>query len=370
MRSERTPDVMTTDKVLQLLRKWAKRSKSVRGNGLVDRLARDLHLDRTDVRRALRDLRDQELLLCNDWNGAEPLSKVTLNLPEDEAPCARLWNETLAAARLTDADSTALEGLGDHLEGMDAAQMGRLLQGLTRLRTDLDVQAGRPRFDVSAEYLLGSSKLLDSLPTAVLRRFGIDIARFPAFPGYVMVAGPADPLVVILVENPHAFERALQAEGTDRAAWVCTFGYGLSLSRSQHGEQLAAMVECRTTPRTLRRAGNPPDWQHLLKHERILFWGDLDLEGLAIFERLHSHNPRIGLSGLYRPMLDHLRADIGHPYCTLVGKAGQSPPLQPSDCASMIEVCRQQCLDQEWLSEPLISRWWSEELVDYGSTTD
>ncbi len=354
---------MVTARVLEHLRKKVRRSNSFNGKGLVERLARDLACDRTDVRRALRELRQQGLLLCNDWAGTEPLSKVTLALPEEPSPCSRLWREVLSTAELTAADAAALTELGDALDGLDAAQMGRLLQGLIRLRGDLAHQSGRPRFEVSAEYLLGSSKLLDTLPSAPLRRFGIDGSRLPAFPGYVMVAGPVEQELVVLVENPHAFERALQAEGTGRAAWVCTFGYGLSLRQSQHGEQLATLQESRAVPRTLCREGSPPDWESLLRHQRILFWGDLDLEGLAIFHRLREHNPRIGLSGIYRPMLEQLQAGGGHPYCTLVGKVGQSIPRLGRELAPLVELCRQRALDQEWVTEQMILRWWSERLV-------
>ncbi len=217
---------------------------------------------------------------------------------------------------------------------------------------------GRPRFEVSARCLLGSSKALDALPNAVLRRFGIDPARFPAFPGYVMVAGPPHPQAVLLVENPHAFERALQTEGSEQAAWVCTFGYGLSLRQGQHGDQLAGLLESPAAPRTLVRRGRPPPWEALLAHPRIRFWGDLDREGLVIFQRLRRRHPHIALSGIYHPMLERLRDGGGHPYCALAGKAGQGDvPLDPHT-ALLIEACRERALDQEWVSEADIGRWW------------
>jgi len=356
---------MVTDRVLEYLRKKAKRQSAFNGRGLVDRIARDLRCDRTDVRRAFRDLRERDLLRCDNWAGPEPLSKVTLALPDEPTPGAERWREVLGASGLGLGEIAGLGELGELgevLEGMERQDLSRLLQGLVRLRDDLDEQSGQPRFEVSARYLLGSSKLLDALPSAPLRRFGIDPARFPAFPGYVMVAGPADPAAVILVENPHAFERALEAEGTEEAAWVCTFGYGLSLRRSQYGEQLAAMLESGRAPLTLNRMGDPPDWEVLLDHERIRFWGDLDLEGLAIFQRLRRHNPRIALSGIYQPMVEQLRAGGGHPYCEMVGKAGQSPPEYGTDLASLVELCRHQALDQEWVEGPLISLWWPKSL--------
>ena len=161
---------MDTARVLEHLRKKARRSNSFNGKGLVDRLARDLRCDRTDVRRALRELREQGLLSCSDWAGPEPLSKVTLTLQEERSSSSRLWCGTLDAAELTAEDAAALADLGDAVDGLDGLQMERLLQGLIRLRADLADQAGRPRFDVSAEFLLGSSKLLDALPSASASR--------------------------------------------------------------------------------------------------------------------------------------------------------------------------------------------------------
>lgn len=353
---------MAEQPIIDWLRRKTGKRGVLRGNGLVERVKRDLQWDRTDVLRGFRALRETGVLECDDWLGDEPLSQVTVRLPEQRSAAESAWLAVLAQAGLDAADAEALSGLGEALAGVPRQDLQRLIDGLLKLRRDQYALDGLTRFEVSARYLLGSSKALDALPNVSLRRFGIDPGRFPPFPGYVIVAGPPDPEAVILVENPQAFECALTAAGTERAAWICTFGYGLSLRRGQHGEQLASLVESRLPPRTLVRLGNPPAWEILLRHPRILFWGDLDREGLAIFGRLHRHNPRIGLSGIYAPMLEALRANNGHPYCALVGKPGQGERATDACAAELELACREQGLDQEWVPVAEISRWWKQDL--------
>lgn len=354
--------MLLRDRITNHLRKKIRTSGSLRGNGLVERFVRDLRCDRTDVLRVFRELRAEGILVCDDWLRDEPLSKVTVNLPEEISPTAKVWCGVLEQATTVQGEYAVLESLGDVLEGFNTSEMSRLLSGLALLKQDQESLDSMPRFEVSARYLLGSSKLLDALPAAPLRQFGIDVARFPTFPGYVMVAGPPNPSMVVLVENPHSFESAIEALSTEEGAWVCTYGYGLSLKYSQHGEQLAAILESRIPPRTLIRKGNPPGWDELLCHKRILFWGDLDLEGLAIFERLRRYNSRIALSGLYQPMVDCLKEDGGHPYCKPVGKVGQVPNTYGNDISSLVALCQEQAVDQEVVTENQISRWWNTEL--------
>lgn len=196
-----------------------------------------------------------------------------------------------------------------------------------------------------------------------LRADRIDITRFPSFPRYVMVAGPSDPVSVILVENPHSFETAVMADAARQAAWICSYGYGLSLKHSRHGEQLAAILANPNTPRTLTRRGNPPSWETLVQHPRLRFWGDLDLEGLAIFERLRSHRPDITLSGLYQPMLEALQRGAGHPYCQATGKPRQRVPEHGGDITKLIDSCRHQAIDQEMVTTTQIAQLWEQPLV-------
>lgn len=350
------------DRLINILRKKSRTSASLRGNGLVKRLARDLQCNRTDVLREVRELHKEGIIECEAWFDNEPMSKVFVNLPEESNPTADIWHGVLEEAAEVHGEFATLEPLAEVMEGFNVSEMARLLRGLISLKQDQESLRNTPRFEISARYLLDSSKLLDTLPTGPLQKFGIDASLFPPFPGYVMVAGSPDPCVVILVENPHSFECALRAPGADGAAWVCTYGYGLSLKYSQHGEQLAAIVESRVSPRTLIRKGNPPGWEILLLHDRVRFWGDLDLEGLAIFEKLRRQKLDMALSGLYQPMVDRLREGGGHPYCKAVGKTEQTPSSYGDDIQPLAALCREQAVDQESISERQVSQWWDTDL--------
>lgn len=352
-------------RIIAWLRKKIRGRASLRGNGLVERIARDLGCDRTDALRALRQLREEQLLLCQDWMDRDgPQSSVTLNLPQQLSEAASLWQQLLQQADSGGGALAALQPLGDVLDGLDGTAMAQLLGGLIALRRDQHSLAGTPRFEVSARYLLASSKLLDALPSAALQQFGIDISAFPEFPGYVMVAGPAQPDTVVLVENPHSFEAAIAATASAPVAWICTYGYGLSLRHSQHGEQLAAIISQQRRPGTLIRAGTPPDWAQLLQHPQLHFWGDLDLAGLDIFERLRTGLPGLTLSGLYRPMLEALERGEGHPYCKATGKPGQQDAGYGEDIAPLAALCRQRAVDQERVTSAQIAEFCQQRLLD------
>jgi len=353
-------------RIITYLRKQTRKRNSLRGSGLVARIARDLRADRIDVLREMRQLRAAGVIVCDDWMRDEPQTTVSIHLPEQLSEAAILWREVLQAHGFAD-DSTefnALQAIGDKLDGLDRESMRNLLAGLITLAQEQDRITGTPRFEISARYLIGSSKMLDTLPSQALQAFGIDIGRFPSFPGYVMVAGPSEPESVILVENPHSFETAIAVDAARQAAWICTYGYGygLSLKHSQHGEQLAAILASPKAPRTLTRRGNPPSWETLVQHPRLRFWGDLDLEGLAIFERLRSHRPGITLSGLYQPMLEALQRGAGHPYCPATGKPRQRIPKHGDDITTLVDLCRHQAIDQEMVTATQIAQLWEQPL--------
>lgn len=172
-----------------------------------------------------------------------------------------------------------------------------------------------------------------------------------------MTAGPTSPESVLLIENPWAFERALEAGLAERHALVVTFGYGLNRNGEAFGRQLAGMIEANVGGLIqLRRSGQPPNLNVLFTHPRLSFWGDLDPEGLRIFLRLKARLPQLELSALYKPMLSLLNDGGGHPYVNATGKAGQSP-LGENEMASlglelqeMAACCALRGVDQETLS--------------------
>jgi len=212
-----------------------------------------------------------------------------------------------------------------------------LVAELKRVRAEPPV---RPAFLVSAAGPLASSKLLDRLPQAALRRIGIPLDDYPAPPVVLLTAGAARPEAVILVENPRAFDRAFAVTRDLPVAWVSTHGLvATSVSRALDGAWFGAPVD-----------GAPPPLDVLLAGPRLFYWGDLDLAGLMIFAEARKRLPRIALSALYRPMLDLLESGGGHPYAEATDKPGQrswssdDPALQ-----ALIDACARRGIDQEWV---------------------
>ena len=66
--------------------------------------------------------------------------------------------------------------------------------------------------------------MLGSLPAPSMKAFGIDINAFPDAIPHVVVAGPKNPQAVLLIENPHSFEKAIPAGCADKIALVVTYG--------------------------------------------------------------------------------------------------------------------------------------------------
>jgi hypothetical protein len=171
---------------------------------------------------------------------------------------------------------------------------------------------------------------------------------------------------------------------------VATFGYGLSMVGDDYGRQLAAIIE---TPQrqihSLIRAGTPPNLKSLLAHDKIFFWGDLDLEGLRIYQRLKDRLPKLELSAMYQPMIEMMyKPGATHPYLKAVGKEGQGARHgnnnlinKPQDNVSHYEgfidtssgaevldeiaqLCTSSGIDQEILSKEQIIEHCIDALVD------
>lgn len=222
------------------------------------------------------------------------------------------------------------------------ARLPALVAELTRIRAE---PPDRPAFLASAAGPLASSKLLDRLPQAALRRIGLRLNAYPAPPVVLLTAGAARPEAVILVENPRAFERAFSITRDLPVAWISTHGLvATSVARALDGAWLGAPVD-----------GTPPPLDALLATPNLFYWGDLDQAGLMIFATARRRLPRIALSALYRPMVDLLAKGGGHPYTEATDKAGQrswhsdDPLLQ-----SLLEACAISCVDQEWVAPGLI----------------
>jgi len=215
-------------------------------NGILDKLRTGVVNDPVALRKALIHLRAEQLIEYAAGQHGEPISGfMTVVPPQREVPrWVEVWSTVVYAADLTDSERVALESLGGSLEGFNASDMGFLLAGLIRLRDNQAQHFGQQAFSVSAMYLMGSSKLLSALDGRALRSFGIELDRFASRPVYVVVGGNVQsPSSVVLIENPVSFEAAVESGAAGECLFVCTFGFGLSASTNDYGNQLAGAVE-------------------------------------------------------------------------------------------------------------------------------
>lgn len=344
------------DRVYAWLLKKSKGSAAgrIRCNGVLSKLCSDLVNDPVALRKALIHLRTDGRIEYASGQHGEPVSGfMTVVHPNEEVPQFVLdWIAVLESSRLSDLEQVTLREVGASLEGFSERDMTALIEGLVRLRNDQGNLFGQQVFNVSARYLLSSSKLFSSLDSRALRAFGIEIDRFASRPYYVVVGGNVtSPVATILVENPVAFETAVTSTAGEKCLFVCTFGFGLSASTNDYGNQLAGVVEHGSACVLNRSHGTAPTLQAILSHPIIQFWGDLDTAGMQIFCRLATKIPQLALSALYHPMVEAIEADTRrHPYVDAVGKAGQSRMAVQTtrdDIRTLLRLCEKFAVDQE-----------------------
>lgn len=358
---------MTTDDdiglIVDALRQLTHKTTQLQGALIIERLARDTGLDAASIKIHLKDLRQQGWIKAKAWSGTGvPVGQVKVHLPPLPVPTwVQDWEDALRAdGRLSGIEQASLRSCGTQLSDVDSLEFSKILDGLVRLRDDQISLTGLPVFVVSARYLLGSSKMLQGLGRRAMTAFGIDLSRFTDHPPYVITAGASDPSAVVLVENPTAFEWAVQTSATKTCAFIATFGFGLSKVSDDFGYQLAYIVE-NQLPETItlvREGSSTPPVRDLLGHPRITYWGDLDIAGLHIYERLASRLPTLSLSALYEPMIAAVATgNLRHPYVKVVGKAGQGRrSASRSDAIRLLTYCDTWAVDQELLARSDIER--------------
>ena len=320
------------------------------GSRLVQRLADGLAISHLDVRHNLLALA-QAGVVDNIGPTGDGLGRVGIlqRLPEPMTYVPeheRQWRDLVSSRNLDPALGTALGDAGTALVGLSLSDMEQLLEGFLRLIADRDRFAGRDPYEISAKYLLGSSKILAQLGKA-LSAAGISDSSFGTRPRHMLGAGPARSKFTLLVENPECFERLIGLGLADRITVVATFGYGITWS--------GVGVEGRLDRIKIARVAGtpPPTLAEAVAVGTCSFWGDLDLAGLDIFIKLRGLVPHLALSALYGPMLvaatDHATS---HPYCTLVDKLGQIETAGRDDAVTRLAAaCRLRAVDQEYVSD-------------------
>lgn len=340
-----------------------KGSKFLKPKGLIERISDSANIDLLSTKQALGRLSKSGWLTGISHEGfpfgqVKVLGDIPLKL---EDPLLTLWKELMSSEGLTVEEIKAMIPCYKKLQGLSLQELKSIINGLKKLKTEQFSLIGQPAFLISARYFLGSSKLLEELPSRSLMSFGIDISRFSQHPPYVVVAGCTNPKTVILVENPASFELAISTRAIETCAFISTFGFGLSHNNSEHGSQLATIVESGFSKAvTLTRQGSKPiSVQELLSHSNITFWGDLDTAGIKIYLRLKSKIPNLQLSALYKPMLEALKfTENSHPYVDITKKPGQidmKVSCEDLHGNMLLDLVKYRGVDQEFVSAELIT---------------
>lgn len=320
------------------------------GSRLVQRLADGLAISHLDIRHNLLALA-QAGVVDNIGPTGDGLGRVsilqrlpesTMHVPEHE----RQWRELVASRNLDAALGTALAEAGSTLVGLSFGDMEHLLEGFLRLVSDRDKFAGRDPYEISAKYLLGSSKILAKLSKA-LSAAGISDSSFGSRPRHMLGAGPARSDFTLLVENPECFERLVGLGLADRITVIATYGYGISWSGVGAQGRLDRIKIARVA------GAPPPTLAEAVSRGTCSFWGDLDLAGLDIFIKLRALVPPLSLSALYGPMLVAVtHSATSHPYGLLVDKVGQIEVISSDRVVSRLaSACRLRAVDQECVSD-------------------
>ncbi|GAA0571301.1 Wadjet anti-phage system protein JetD domain-containing protein [Caenispirillum bisanense] len=326
---------MSEQRVRQALEKLLRKG-GLRPRTAVEKIATEADISRLAVRDGLRMLATELQGVTQDGDVVATL-RWRIPLEEVVRPDLVEWRRRVAEAPedraplLHSPPATVWE-----LPSEDQAVLAEAAAGTLQPVRDAD------HYVLSAVNLMGSSKALDALglTQAVVASHGGLVQR----PLFAVTAGPANPESVLLVENPSCFGALLASGFCQRRLVVCAFGYGLSIENL--GRRLAAgqVIACPA-------AGDRVDLPSVLAERPSFFWGDLDLEGLRIFEALREAIPGLRLPAVYatmEKMLDDRRTS--HPYSKLfgAGKPNQRAPRgELPEVRHLAERCRYRAVDQE-----------------------
>jgi hypothetical protein len=325
-------------------------SRRLRAAGAVTAACTALNADVVAVRSSFRRLRIACKLDYRPDLGGLPYEGFITVAEQHRTPSAlqQRWQEVLRVELGNSKLAAALQGCAELFVGWDDDALVTLVRQLRELELTGPAARSRFTFGVSARVLMGSSKLLDRLPSAARELLGV--SKLPSTPRYVVAAGPSRPTTVLLIENSTTFEEAVQAGYARDVTLVAAYGYGLNMNMS--GSSGWALVESLISGGcgVLSREGFGHDLGSLLNCPNLLYWGDLDREGLRIALALRARLPALRLSALYLPLLAQAtRPGGGHPYSECTGKADQRGWAECGDTLvdAVAAHCASTAVDQE-----------------------
>lgn len=322
-------------------------SKKLKPSRLVARLAKATGLVQTDIQQSLGRLgRAGKLVGVNARGEPEQLvgwSDPSLQ-PVPKHVCFLKQVISAKSGEISDSDANVILRAASQFEGFKYNEIEQIVSSIiVYARLSGGERSSYPdKYIHSAKNLLSSSKALDSL-SKILVGFGCQLPRdSPVY--YALTAGNPLGSRVIFIENPRVFNFLVPHVDQYDAMIVSSYGYGLTLANI--GDLLAANSIVTTSvdhyPNSTLSSS--------LSDKSCLYWGDLDYEGIQIYESLKRSFPEMVLSGAYELMVNLLQEGNGHPYHKLFGKGGQAP----SKCKSregqlLMDLCRipERGVDQE-----------------------
>lgn len=323
------------------IRKATRNGKALQPSQLVKRIADRTGLSMLDIEDCLSELAREGLIEGVSRSG-HPVKMVHwkgLTLVETN-PLALTIREFFRDRNIIVPDNDCL-ALARVLEGLDEDDVLHLLKGLYDLQgvTDDGIFA-------SACHLLGSAKALNGLSAA--NGFLKALPTQEVGEMFVITAGPADPEAVLLIENLRSFTAFSDSEHVNTILGVACYGYGLTMHNFATHLHSGKVTACPSR-------GERPNLKKLIKSKPVLLWGDLDKEGLRIFESLRREIPDISLSAAYAEMEKLVSIPrCSHPYHRLFDKAAQREAKgETPEVAHLNKVCCDRAIDQEALGKKI-----------------
>ena len=313
-------------------------NSALRPVGLIERLASKLSMSHMRVRDALAACVKEGWIEGVSKVG-DPIHNVFWKGPRPSllTSCSAALHKVLALKRpdllLSDLE---INRLASPMEGLSSEDIELIVDGLIEA-------AQRPLEDshfTSARYLLGSAKALRGL-ARLARVFEVpESSQYTEM--YVITCGPERPRSVVLIENVKSFTAFSRSRHVNEVLGLCAYGYGLTMENFGERLQAGHVVACPS-------AGSISNLRDVLSTCPTLWWGDLDMEGLRIYESLLSALPNLQFSGAYGVMLELSKDPTrSHPYHRLFEKAEQRAPRDLTPMVSQLHAaCRSRAVDQE-----------------------
>ncbi|MFJ2466745.1 Wadjet anti-phage system protein JetD domain-containing protein [Pseudomonas sp. NPDC087615] len=335
-----------SEQVETVLRRLTAGGKKLRPRGLIRRLSKLTAIPQLDVQLALEELaragslsgvsKSGQPLTLVGWTGAAlPLSQTEMLLSEV------IENFSDESSKTT---LQPLLKIAELFSGLSADDINYVIQGMLQCRKG-SINCD-PIF-ASAANILGSAKALNNLRGAA-RNIGLEWPSDAYGELYVLTAGPARPNAVVLIENIRSFTAFARSRHAKHSVGVAAFGYGLTMEN--FGNRLAAgqIVACCAY-------GDTVNLYDVISQQPAFFWGDLDREGMRIYESLRRQIPDLELSAAYTHMDKRLtNPQLCHPYHALFEKDGQRVVNGATPGAAYLaKRCTHRAVDQEALGSEL-----------------